>query len=227
MTSRDQRKEVSTGRAGGRRWWPVLVLVAVVAIVATLALDRDDADTPESTPSPAVTPPPDAPLVSIAVRGKQGVEGTVTLHGLGGQTLVVLDLDGDSAPGAARLRDGTCGGVSDQDEWLLMGVDEAGSSSTVVDVPLGTLLRVSYVVDLPRAELPPVAEVCAAIVGTPVNAAGTPVDLGDGDIGGTRGTSGDGTGGSILSTGGATPGPIGTPVPTALPDQTPQATAEA
>lgn len=214
MPDRDQEGAPKAAPVLLRRWWPILGVVVVLA-VTLFGIDGENASTPEPSPSPALTPPTDGPRVVVPVSGKQAVGGTVTFHGLGGQTLIVLDLDGDLAPGAARLRDGVCGAGSGQDEWLLAGVNDDGTSSTVVDVPLGTLLAGDYVVDLPRAHLPPVAEVCAAIAGEPVNALGTPVDLTGADIGGTRGTGGDGTGGSSLGTGMATPD--ATPVAGATP----------
>lgn len=188
----------------------MVILVALLVVVA-LVWDRDeDVKAPPATPE--LTPPPDAPFLVVPVSGAQGVEGMVTVYGLGGQTLVSLDLQGSGAPGAARLRDGGCGAASDRDEWLLVAVGADGTSRTLVDVSLGTLLTGAYVVDLPRTDLPPIAEVCAEIAGLPVNAAGTPVDLNGGSLADSAGMAGDGTGGSAAGNV-ATPGasPVATP----------------
>lgn len=231
MPDRDSGGASQYSAAAIRRWWPMLAGVAVVLIVVLFGINREDESTPAPTPVPAVTPPADGPRLQLPVDGKQAVEGTVTLYGLGGQTLVVLDLDGSAAPGAARLRGGGCGEASGLEEWLLAGVGDDGTSSTVVDVPLGALFAGGYVVDLPRADLDSDAEVCVVVAGQPVNAMGTPVDLVGSDLGGTRGTSGDGTGGSILGSGGATPesevtsetaaSPMASPVASPVPGSTP------
>ena len=198
---------------------PGMALLLALLVVGVFAWQRDD-DVDAPTPTPELTPPTDAPFLILPVSGAQGAAGTVTLYGLGGQTLVILDLQGAGTQGAARLRDGACGGPSDRDEWLLVGVGENGTSRTLVDVPLGTLLAGTHVVDLPRAGVPAADEVCIDVIGVPVNGAGTPVDLDGGSVADSAGMAGDGTGGSAagrpatppVASPSATP-PGSTPVP--------------
>jgi hypothetical protein len=131
--------------------------------------------------TPAATPDPSANRLEIDFEelNDSGLSGTATLYEAGDQTIVELDLDGTGDEHPVHIHEGTCDDIQPESAYDLENVGREGTSVSLIDVSLSELVEGDYVIDL---HLAPnqlgLLIACAGIEGEPVNAEGTPVDIG-------------------------------------------------
>ena len=165
-----QRKRTRGGR---------LIVLAALSLLLNLVAGGTAFAQDEGTPAP--TPDADANRLELEFEelNDSGLSGTATLYEAGDQTIVELELEGTGDEHPAHIHEGTCDDIQPESAYSLENVGREGTSVSLVDVSLSELLEDDFVIDL---HLAPnqlgLLIACAEIDGTPVNAEGTPVDIG-------------------------------------------------
>jgi hypothetical protein len=87
--------------------------------------------------------------VKMAALNGSGETGTATLSDMAGKTKVVIKLTGESASGSqpAHIHPGTCAKLNPAPKYLLKNV-VGGTSTTVVDAPLASLLGGKFAINV-------------------------------------------------------------------------------
>ena len=90
-------------------------------------------------------------LVQLQEQNFSGEDGTATLTGQGSKTKVVILMASYAANAQpAHIHEGTCAHLSFQPAFPLEDV-KAGRSTTVVNIPLSTLLKGKYAINMHRS----------------------------------------------------------------------------
>jgi hypothetical protein len=188
---------------------PVLVSAFLLLITTALA----------SAQEAEVTPPPDAPRLSLTFTelNDSGVSGVATLYGDGDQTIVEITVTDAGPNHPAHIHKGTCDDLDPNPAYPLENVID-GKSISVVDASLEELLTGGYSIDLHMSvnELGTLV-VCAPIAGEATDGTGavTPTATAEPEetpeatateapeetpdaVGGIGDVAGDGTGGAQL-----------------------------
>jgi hypothetical protein len=169
----------------------------------------------EATPTPQVTPPANAPTLSLTFTelNDSGVSGIATLYGDGDKTIVDIRVEDAGPNHPAHIHKGDCSKLDPYPAFPLTNVID-GRSTSLVDASLDELLAGDYSIDLHMSvnELGTLV-VCAPITGQPT--ASTPAT--------------DGTGGAVATPTAqpAEPTETAEPTATAEPTETPEPTATA
>jgi hypothetical protein len=155
------------------------MVLAALSLLLNLVAGANALAQDEGTP--AATPDPSANRLEIEFEelNDSGLSGTATLYEAGDQTIVELELDGTGDEHPVHIHEGTCDDIQPESAYDLENVGREGTSVSLIDVSLSELLEGDYVIDL---HLAPnqlgLLIACAGIEGEPVNAEGTPVDIG-------------------------------------------------
>jgi hypothetical protein len=155
------------------------MVLAALSLLLNLVAGANALAQDEGTP--AATPDPSANRLEIDFEelNDSGLSGTATLYEAGDQTIVELELDGTGDEHPVHIHEGTCDDIQPESAYDLENVGREGTSVSLIDVSLSELLEGDYVIDL---HLAPnqlgLLIACAGIEGEPVNAEGTPVDIG-------------------------------------------------
>lgn len=122
------------------------------------------------TATPAVTPAPNAPRLTIDIGqlNDSGVTGTATLYEIDtNETLVEISVKNVSGNHPSHIHAGTCDKIAAEPAYDLQNIDKNGKSTTLLKVALKDLLAKPYVID---AHLSPnelgTLIMCGAITGT-------------------------------------------------------------
>jgi hypothetical protein len=118
--------------------------------------------------TPTITPTPEADRFMLAEVRESGVAGEVSLRAVGSQTSVMISVEG-APPGTtldAHIHEGNCqdgGPVAVPLDAVTVDTTGSGTSTTTVDVPIGTLHDNPYFVQVHGPAGAPVA--CADLIG--------------------------------------------------------------
>ena len=159
----------------------ITAALAAILCLCLLLFSGDFAFAQETPGTPAATPEPDAPRITVEFEelNDSGVSGEATLYEVGEDTFVELEFEDTGENHPAHIHEGTCESIEPEAAYNLENVNEEGASVTLVDVTLDELLDGDFVIDLHISpnELGTLI-VCADIEGLPANAEGTPVEVG-------------------------------------------------
>jgi hypothetical protein len=129
----------------------------------------------DASPTPAITPAPDARRLELTLRelNDSGVSGTVTLFDAGDRTIVEIDAEGTGENHPSHIHAGRCDDLTPDVGYPLENVQSGETTTSVVDVPLDDLLANPFSVDLHLApnELGTLIA-CAEIEGEPTGPEG-------------------------------------------------------
>jgi hypothetical protein len=118
----------------------------------------------------AVTPPPDAPTLSLTFNelNDSGVSGVATLYGSGEQTIVEIRVEDAGVNHPAHIHKGACDDLDPYPAFPLENVVD-GRSTSLVDASLEELLTGGYAIDLHMS----VNELGTLVVCTPITGEAT------------------------------------------------------
>lgn len=181
------------------------LVVAFVSFAVTSTTAQET--TPTASPSPAVTPAPDAPRLVLELRefNDSGVSGTATLYDAGDRTIVEIDAENTGENHPSHIHAGRCDDLTPEVAYPLQNVRADGKATSVVDVSLSELLASEFSVDMHLAptELGTLIA-CAEIEGEPTVPEATPSATPGSPVATPSATPGDGTGGVTTPTATAT-----------------------
>lgn len=140
----------------GRWLRPHVLVVLISGLLLALgtgwgAASAAQATTPAAgTATPAVTPAPNAPRLTIDIGqlNDSGVTGTATLYEIDtNETLVEISVKNVSGNHPSHIHAGTCDKIAPEPSYDLQNIDKNGQSTTLLKVALKDLLAKPYVID--------------------------------------------------------------------------------
>jgi len=149
----------------------VAVIATLIALSSFAAVGVAQEGTPtDATPTPEITPAPDARRLELALRelNDSGVSGTVTLYDAGDRTIVEIDAQDTGENHPSHIHAGRCDDLTPEPAFPLQNVRSDGQATSVVDASLDELLAEEFSVDMHLApnELGTLIA-CAEIEGEP------------------------------------------------------------